>query len=369
MDKPIRDIIIIPAENDTGCQSVLFEDGQPVEWLGRAENDNAADGSHSTGQSVWFEQDIVLAVVSRIVPALDCAFISLNQDSEGMLPLKLAPPGIRPGQRIIVQIKRLTAAGKGCQLTARPQLPGLWTVYRPYENRHLKRSKLYLMPEADRTELFNDELNGLDLLWRQMTQKINDAGSLPVLLHRFHDPMQIILRDWLNDRINSITIEGSELFHNFDELVKMHAPAWRPKLKLHVAGDGYNLAEIYGVGDLEQIVRRRTIWLKNGGCCVFDQTEAMLVVDINSAKAASGMKPDVLRHQTNMLAAGEIARQLRLREIKGLIVIDFIRTSDVRYKEELNQTLEELWQRDRAKINAAGFTKLGLYELSRSQKK
>lgn len=369
MDKPIRDILIFPTDNQYGCQCVLQEDGHAVEWLGRPVSQVEYGISSDSEQVVWQEQDILLAAAARVVPSLDCAFISLGQDKEGMLPLKLAPAGIKAGQKLIVQVRRLTAAGKGCQLTARPQLPGLWTVYRPYEVRNLTRSKLYLLPEADRERFVNDEIGSLELMWQQMQIKTDEPGSLPTLLHRFRDPLQQVLRDWLNENVSTIQIESSELFIRFDELVKKHAPHWRSKLRLHVAGGGYDLADTFGLGDLDDRVRRRSVWLKNGGRCVFDQTEAMMAIDVNSAKASSGGKPDALRHQTNLLAAEEIARQLRLREIQGLVVIDFIRTRNNSDKEKLAMLLDNLWQRDMAKINAGGFTSLGLYELSRSHKK
>ena len=363
-----RDILIYEETQPDGIRlrCVLLENGKPAEMLGKISS-VAADSSEMNNS--WREQDIILAQVSRIVPSLAAAFVDIGEDHEGMLPLKLAPEGIKPGQQVIVQIRRSTAEGKGSQLTARPQLPGFFAVCRPFEARPLKRSKLNYTDENKREEIFQNELKNLEQEWLNILQSAELGGSLPRLLARFQDPLMQALRDWTGHGLRQIQVEGLDLFEQVDRILSEHAPDWRSLLRLQPEDSDYSLVDIFRLGDLDKQLKNRTLLLKNGGKIVWDQTEALLAIDVNSGKAVRGRDPQKIWLETNMQAAEEIARLLRLKRFQGLAVIDFIRLKSEQDRSLLSQHLEQQLSYDSARLQTGGFTKLGLYELTRSLKK
>jgi Rne/Rng family ribonuclease len=135
-----------------------------------------------------------------------------------------------------------------------------------------------------------------------------------------------------------------------------------PKLRLH--SGSFDLAAVFRLTDLAREATRRRILLKNGGSIVLDQAEALLAIDVNSGQARAS-EPARLRLQTNLLAAAEIARQLRLRNVAGLVVVDFIRLAEATARQELVAAFTTALATDRSKITIGGMTSLGLFELIR----
>ena len=177
------------------------------------------------------------------------------------------------------------------------------------------------------------------------------------------------LRDWTGHGLRQIQIEGLELFEQVDRILSEHAPDWRSLLRLQPEDSDYSLVDIFRLGDLDKQLKNRTLLLKNGGKIVWDQTEALLAIDVNSGKAVRGRDPQKIWLETNMQAAEEIARLLRLKRFQGLAVIDFIRLKSEQDRSLLSQHLEQQLSYDSARLQIGGFTKLGLYELTRSLKK
>ena len=365
LEAPLRDIIIYPDNLDpNNYYCVLLENGKAVEYLCSAETPDQENEKY-----IWKEQDIILTKISRIVPSLECAFVDLGQKYEGLLPLRLAPDNVKAGQLQIVQVRRLTAAGKGCQLTAKPQLPGFYAVYRPFEKRHLKRSKLYLQPEQQRNQIFSAELDNLADMWYSLQAEKNEGGKLPRLLARFQDPLEQALRDWAGGNLRSIQVEGMDLFSKVELLLEKHPGDWKNVMRIHPVNSGFGLKDVHRLNDLRETTEKKRIWLKNGGIIVFDQTEALLVIDVNSGKAVTRKNKRQTLLETNMLAAEEIARQLRLRKYQGIVIIDFIRLAEKEDQEKLLVFFNNILDHDNARLQKGGFTGLGLYELTRSLKK
>ena len=246
---------------------------------------------------------------------------------------------------------------------------GIWVVYQPFETRHLSRTKLRQLAVDEQEQRTATETAFLSDLWLLLLQEQAAGGPTPRLLHRFQEPLQQVMRDWLGKEVRSVRVETLALFQKMDHLLGEQQAGWRSLLHLHLPEQEGSLSAIYGLSDLEQQVVKRLIWLKNGGRVAFDQTEALLAVDVNSAKASVHGRPEQMKLQTNLLAAQEISRQLRLRKIQGLIVIDFIRMKDAAAREQLVGHFKNLLSRDKATIRIGGLTALGLFELTRSQKK
>jgi len=143
-------------------------------------------------------------------------------------------------------------------------------------------------------------------------------------------------------------------------------PPYLPLMSLFVPSRGYGLAAVLGLTDLPDILIRRKVWLDSGGFLVIDRTEAMTVIDVNSGKDVRGRENQSLRQRTNQQAAAEIARQLRLRNLGGIIVIDFVDMEDDSLRAEILDTMQQAMSRDRARHRLVGFTKLGLLEMTRT---
>ncbi len=343
--------ILIYRDSATLVQAVLLEDGQAVEWI-RPLRPGAA-----------VRQDIVLGRVEAIEPALNCAFVAIGQPENGLLPLKEAPTGIKAGQPVIVQIRRLTTPpDKGHLLTTRLQYPGMFIVYEPAGERQIIRSKARSLDETIRATLTSQELTLLKDEHEQVLAASTAQGSLPRLLLRPNETVAEALQNWTSIGLRSIQVSDIDLFNTADQYLAARWPSLIPKLRLHAGG--FDLAAVFRLTDLASEASRRRILLKNGGSIVLDQTEALLAIDVNSGQARASA-PAQLRLQTNLLAAAEIARQLRLRNVSGLVVVDFIRLSDPAARDELVEKFSAALGADHHRITIGGMTSLGLFELIR----
>ena len=344
------ELAIYPQEGRLCC--VLTEDGQPVEWLAE---DNL---------QTLHRQDILLGRVRQVTPALACVFIDIGLPHDAMLPLAEAPATIKAGQSIIVQIRRETTADKGHQITTRIELPGPFAVYIP-QGSPKRRSKLRAFAADVQQSLYQDDLARLEKIWNRLLAE-STQGPVPRCLLAAGNPLQTALISFVSPDLKRILIEGDEVFNRVYTLVKELMPAYLPLLSLHVPGSGYGLAAVLGLTDLPVRVKQRKIWMDNGGFLVIDRTEALTVIDVNSGKDIKGRANPDLRQRTNIIAAVEIARQLRLRNLGGNIVIDFLNLPDDAARSELYTAMTAAMMRDRAKHRLLGFTALGLLEMTRT---
>ncbi|MDD2533800.1 MAG: ribonuclease E/G [Eubacteriales bacterium] len=342
-------------------EAILLEEGVAIEWLPTISATAAAN------------QDIILGRIESVDRGLQRVFVEIGQPENALLPLKEAPVNCKAGQTILVQIRRLTggkknsetsdhAPTKGHLLTTKIQYPGLFLVLDPSTEAGFLRSKTKLLPDVQRTTLVDTERT---LLLQQRALAETDAqagGSVPRLISRLREPHVAALMDWLTPEIQSIQLDDLELFQAVDVWLTARWPEQRAKLRLQ-AGT-FDLRAIHRVSDLARDVSKRRVLLKNGGSIVWDQTEALLAIDVNTGKAQASDNIQ-LRFKTNQLAAVEIARQLRLRHTDGLVVIDFVRLPNEATRLEFEYLFKAALQADHAKITFGGFTKLGLYELIR----
>jgi Ribonuclease G/E len=338
-------------------QAVLLEAGQPVEWLPPAPPDQLRI------------RDIVLGQVAS-VDRTQGVFVTVDASANGLLPLGEAPAGVRAGQPILVQVRRPVQpgspaglSGKGPILTRKIQYPGLFSIYEPDAARMRPRSKAKLLEPARQMALTASEQEILRNLHGVVLARAAAGGPLPRLLYRFTSAVQAALCDWAVPDLGSLQSNSPELLSEADAFLAERWPDLRPRLRLWP--ESLDLAAAFRLSDLESLTRSRRVFLKNGGNLVLDPTEALLAVDVNSARA-KGSSSAELHRQTNLLACAEIARQLRLRNVAGLIVIDFIRQKDERDREELVQTFSRELSRDRGRLTLGGLTRLGLYELIRT---
>ena len=306
--------------------------------------------------------DLVLGVVTRRMPQLDGVFVDVGSGHDGLL--RLAPGESAPseGSRILVTVMRPVQPGKGPVLTRQVTIPSRYAVLRPGQH-PLRRSLLKQFdPETART-LFQEDLTGLERLFARLSAE-SQAGPAPRLVLTAGDPLLMLARAWPH-RIRSIQVEDAERFGIVERLVQDHAPDLTPLLRLHPAHRTHDLAAVHRVGDIGMAVKARTIRLKCGGTLVFDRTEALHVIDVNSGPAQGRGKKD-LADTVNREAILEIARHLRLRNLTGMILVDLIHEKDKERQTLYAALMRDALAGDRGKATVYGFSALSLLEMIRT---
>jgi len=310
---------------------------------------------------------------------------------------KSAPPSItdllREGQEILVQIAKEPLGQKGARITSHIALPGRFLVYMPTVD-HVgisrkipseeERSRLKRVIQANRTGMSGgfivrtagdgrteDELR-TDMLflynmWLDMRQKA-EKKSAPALIHHDLDVVERILRDQLTSAFKSVWVDNEEVYENVLSFVQRFQPAMVGRIKLYTRStpifDEFNITS-----ELEKALRPK-VWLKSGGHIVINQTEALVAIDINTGKyvGKSNRLEDTIV-KTNTDAVKEIVRQIRLRDLGGIIVVDFIDMDERKNRQKVMQALEDAMRADRAPYKILQFNDFGLVAITRKRVK
>ncbi len=339
---------------------VLLQDDRPCEVL---DGPDPLDPAAAANRPLR-EGDLVLGVVRRVVADLSAAFVDIGEEHDGFLPLSDAPPGCKAGQRLPVLLDRRMPDGKGHRVDARIALPGPFAVFRP-DAEPKRRTRLKSMDPAAAAAAFDRDLARLAGEWAALAAEAA-SGSAPRHLGDYGAPLYRALCGLAGPAVTSVRADGSEL------LALVHAEAARilpdalPLLSLSVPVGGYGLEAALGLAGLDDAVRRRTVRLPSGGSLVLDRTEALHVLDVNSGKDVRNRPGDPLALRTNLEAAREAARQMRLRDLQGIVLVDFIRMKSDEDRAAVAAAFRAAAEGDRAKVRAEGFTKLGLFEATRS---
>ncbi|HGN1705920.1 TPA: ribonuclease E [Providencia rettgeri] len=346
--------------------------------------------------------------ITRIEPSLEAAFVDYGAERHGFLPIKeiareyfpsnyhsQGRPNIKDvlkeGQEVIVQVDKEERGNKGAALTTFISLAGSYLVLMPNNPRAGGISRR--IEGEDRTEL-KEALSSLeipdgmglivrtagvgksaeslqqDLLYRlrhwEAIQKAAENRPAPFLIHQESNVIVRAFRDYLRPDIGEILIDNPKIV----EMARNHIEAigrgdFASKIK-HYSGD-VPLFSHYQIESQIESAFQREVRLPSGGALVIDTTEALTAIDINSSRSTRGGDIEETAFNTNLEAADEIARQLRLRDLGGLIVIDFIDMTPVRHQREVENRLREAVRQDRARIQIARISRFGLLEMSRQR--
>lgn len=348
--------------------------------------------------------NIYKAKISRIEQSLGAAFVDFGSEKHGFLPMKeLAPTFLQgkkgkvsindclsQGQELIVQVDKEERGTKGAALTTLISLPGHYLVLMPNnpEAKGLSRTlegkerekvkqnyNLLEFPEsmgviartAAKGVTFEELKWDLDYLL-SVWEAIQEADQLrepPFLIYRDDDLISRSLRDFLREDITEVLIDSKEAFEKASDFASRLAPELQDRIKRY--DEIIPLFTRYQVETQIETAYQRKVQLNNGGSIIIDQTEALVSIDINSAKATSGSNIEETALKTNLEAAKEIAKQLRLRDIGGLIVIDFIDMGSLKNKRAIEDMVHESVSIDRAKIQVGNISRFGLLEMSRQR--
>ena len=354
--------------------------------------------------------NIYKGVITRVEPSLQAVFVDYGADRNGFLSINDVHPSYFPesfeGARrrpriqdvfkkddhVIVQVNKEERYKKGASLTTNISLAGRYLVLMPGtdlcgvsrkiededERKKLKEIlKQLKFPEnmgfiirtagmgRTKTELVRD-LEYLLKLWQSIEKNMADALA-PALLHREHDLVIRSIREHYSPDVGEILVDEKEVFRKVREFFHQVMPRYEKLVKLYQEKrplfNKYQLEE-----QVEQVYSKR-IKLKSGGTIIIEPTEAMVTIDVNSGGATKEKDIEETAFKVNMEAAPEVARQLRLRDLGGIIVIDFIDMSQIKHRQEVEKALKAELKRDRAKTKALRISSLGLVELSRQRLK
>ena len=351
------------------------------------------------------KSNIYKGIITRVEPSLEAAFVNYGAEKHGFLPFKEIAPeyrsgdgddskstkaNIREGQEIVVQIEKEERGNKGAALTTYISLAGTYLVLMPNnpkaggisrriegDNRSELRETMSALEIPDtmgliiRTagsdksaEELQWDLNYLLQLWEAIERSSHEQTA-PFLIFQESNVIIRALRDHLRGDIDEILIdqEGAfKLVHNF---LKQVMPHNLHKAKLYQ--DSVPLFSRYQIETQIEMAYKREVSLPSGGSIVIDHTEALTSIDINSARATKGSDIEETALNTNLEAADEIARQLRLRDLGGLFVIDFIDMMSNKNQREVENRLRDALKIDRARIQTGRISRFGLMEMSRQR--
>ena len=359
-------------------------------------------------QRVQTKANVYKAKVTRVEPSLEAAFVDFGADRHGFLPLKEISPEyyrsrapenegkirikdvLKEGTEVIVQVDKEERGTKGAALTTFISLAGRYMVLMPNnpkaggisrriegeDRSELKDSLAQLnLPDGmgviirtagvgRTTEELQWDLDYLLQLWESISQA-NQESKAPVLIYQESDVIIRAVRDYLRDDIDQVLIDDPAAYNRAAEFVGMVMPQYKNRLKLYE--DPLALFNRFQIEGQIETAFQREVRLPSGGSIVLDPTEALVSIDINSARATKGGDIEQTALQTNLEAADEIARQLRLRDMGGLVVIDFIDMSSNRNQRAVENRIREALELDRARIQVGRISRFGLLEMSRQR--
>ena len=296
---------------------------------------------------------------------------------------------LKTGQEILVQVIKGPRGTKGARVSTRISLPGRYLVLMPEADnvgvsRKIEDGKerdrlkaigarlrepgfgIILRTEAeDKTEAdLKADKDFLMKLWKQVQESYHKHRA-PALIHQDYTLVFKTIRDVFGSDVDKLTMDDAEEFEKTDELLGMVSPRLRHRIHLYTGDkpifDHYNVES-----EIERLMKRK-VWLRSGGYLIFDETEALTVIDVNTGKFTGGGSLSETIFKTNLDAAHEIARQLRLRDIGGIIVIDFIDMNNVRDKQGVLKALEGALKKDRSRTKISSISALGLVEMTRKR--
>ena len=345
--------------------------------------------------------------IARIEPSLEACFVDYGAERHGFLPLKEIsreyflknPAGgrinmrevLQEGQDIVVQVEKEERGNKGAALTTYISLAGRFLVLMPNNPRAGGVSRRIEGEDRDQmknimdalvippgmgaivrtagvgraTEELQWDLDNLKIQWDEIVKAVLERPS-PLLVYRESDPVTRALRDYFSDDIGEVLVDEPNAHAVASEYMQRFMPAEGGR-RLKMYTDDIPLFTRYQIESQIESAYAHKVQLPSGGSIVIDYTEALVSIDINSARATRGGDIETTATNTNLEAADEIARQLRIRDIGGLIVIDFIDMEEPRNQRAVEDRLREAMKMDRARIQIGRLSRFGLLEMSRQR--
>jgi len=386
----MNEILVDVGVNET--QLAFLEDGELVEFYIERKNNRRIVGNIYKGR------------VINVLPGMQAAFVDIGLEKNSFLYVKDAVPQylsdedankiqikdlLKPGQEIIVQVIKEPIGTKGARVTTHITLPGRYLVLMPNidyigvsrrimnedERNRLRLEIEQIKPKnmgvivrtvalGKEKENFNDDIRFLLKLWQKI-EKEKVIGYAPRIIYRDFDLISKTIRDQLSQDIDQLIINDRDQYELALELVELLSPRLKDRVVYY--GEDVELFESFRVDYQINKNTNRKVWLRSGGYLVIDATEALTVIDVNTGKyvGTTDLEDTILK--TNLEAATEIGKQLRLRDIGGIIIVDFIDMAKESDEEKVLKELDIALSKDKTKTKILGMTNLGLVEITRKK--
>ena len=385
----------------------VVDEGQVVElWIERARHRTVVG-------------NIYKGRVTKVLPGMQSAFVDLGLERDAFLyvsdvldefeeydneaSLDLHPDDVpaprvgasisdllREGQEIVVQVSKDTIAGKGARITSHITLPGRFLVYMPTvnhigvsrrieneeERQRLKQTLEHIRPagsggfiartagEGRSEEEFRADMRYLTELWEQIRRRAEKA-SAPSLIHHDLDLVLRTIRDVLSPEFKTVWVDSVEQYQRVVEFLDQIQPNLVSRVRLYRREEP--IFDEFGIEPEIAKALKSKVWLKSGGYIVINQTEALVAIDVNTGKYVGKRNLEETVFRTNIEAAKEIVRQVRLRDLGGIIVLDFIDMEDPANRASLFEALEAEVKKDRSKTKILQISEFGLIEMTRKR--
>lgn len=387
--------ILINKEDDKK-DIALLEDGRLLEYYMDEENSNRKEGN------------IYVGVVKNVIKGMQAAFVDIGTEKNSFIHLKdildkideknlenittnndkiNISDVIKEGQRLLVQVKKDSNLQKGARVSTHINLPSKYIALMPNtdiitvsqkiedkkeQERLIKLVKENLSPEngaiirtsaAGKNQEIIEDIKNVEKRWKEIQAKFeNNKAIKPKLIAKANGIFEKMIIDLPEKSVQKITLNSKEEYNNIMQFNKMNNYLSGTDIVLK---ENEDILDIYDVKKEVSKLENRKIWLKCGGFITIDKTEALTAIDVNTGKYTGNKSVEDTVFKVNKEATVEIAKQLRLRDIGGIIIIDYIDMKNEKNKEEIQTLLEEKLKLDRTKTQVEGFTKLDLMELTR----
>ena len=308
-----------------------------------------------------------------------------NGRSGGQLQI----PDIQKGQDIIVQVTKEPVAKKGVRVTSEISLPGRFLVLLPFdgkigiskkmnnfkEKRRLRHILRGILPPGfgvivrtvahDQEEAtLRQDLESLLETWKEVQAKLK-ASQAPSLLYKDMATTSTVIRDLFTDSVERVVVDSKKVHKDITDYLESTSPGLVDKVEFYREREP--IFDSYGIEKEIAVCLSPKVWMKSGGYLIIEQTEAMVVVDVNSGRYAAKREQELNSLRTNLEAARELCRQLRLRDLGGIIVADFIDLDDERNRKKVYDELRKEFRKDRAKVTVLPMTEIGLVQITRQR--
>lgn len=345
-------------------------------------------------------------IVVNLVPNIEAAFVEFGYQKHGFLHVSDVLPSavsadyrgedlrklLHEGQEVLVQVTKEGIGDKGPGLTTYLSLPGRYLVLMPGLSRRGVSRRIQDPKERERlrdllshldvppnmgvivrtagetrspTDLERD-LDYLLRLWHAITQRA-ERSKAPAMVYQESDPVTRVIRDAFTEDIRRVVVDSEEVYEKVRDFLRSVMPRHVRKVKLHDGGDP--LFHHYGVEQEIEKMHSRTVQLASGGSIILEQTEALVAIDVNSGQYKGGGDAEETAFRINMEAAPEIARQIRLRDLGGVVVIDFIDMEDAARRGKVEQALWDALRRDRARLRMLKMSPFCIVEMTRQRQR
>ena len=383
---------------------ILIDKKENEKEIALVENGNLIEYYIDENETTRREGNLYVGIVKDIIKGMQAAFVDIGTEKNSFIHLKDVLPkidetkqkmdsnlkigdAVKKGQKLLVQVKKDSNIQKGARVSTHINLPSKYVVLMPntdiitvsqkVEDKKEQERLIKLVKEnitkgngaVIRTSAIGkeqeiiDDIKNIENKWNKINQKFQQTKTeKPILIEKAESIVEKMILDLPEKAIEKITVNDKEEYQKFQNFKKESGYINETKIELQ---EGNDVLDKYDIKKQIEKMQNRKIWLKCGGFITIDKTEALTAIDVNTGKYTGNKDMEQTVYKVNEEATIEIAKQLRLRDIGGIVIIDYIDMADEKDKEKIQKLLIEKLNNDRTKTQVEGFTKLDLMEMTR----